>query len=892
MIADKKTGLKLLTLLTVLTAAVMGLMFSMSKLISISHDTTVKKEKLVIDVVPDGEELSFNLEDKVKPILGKIGNLTDVQNDIVLEDLVVDLTTGIEDYVLEFTDFFGKKQEYSLKFDYVNYIKFIELDHARNEVGVVLVSPKAEVFNGEMIPEGEWYFDKEMSIEFDQREIGKQTKAYAILSEPPKVDFNVTFDLGDNNQIEKTLVEGSKLGDLDIPQPQPQAGYKFAGWDPALDLDLVIDRNLHYEAQYEIDETQKEFNYVINYLEKDTDQLIKSVTNKGYINENIEVTDLDIPGYKLVDGQETSLLVLEDNSAKLDLYYEKDTNKWITITFEESEGVTLTGNLTYEVIKDLALNDELQPTITLPAAEAKAGYKLKDPLFVDSLENAYQETLVLDADTTFTAQYEIDKTNKDFAYEINFLLEEDNTVLKEQVRGTGYIGQVITPDTEVLGFKLVEGQTTEVTVLEDNSAKLDLYYGKDSSEWVVLTFASDENTDIIGTLEYEVIKGLALNEANQPTIELPNVKAKPGYMLSDPVWTPNFALTNVLTENQTYTATSIIDITQEKYSYEINFLLEEDNTVLKEQVIGSAYAGVVIEPETEIKGYKLVDGQVTEVTVLDDNTTKLDLYYEKDETEWITLTFTHDENTTLTGTLEYEVIKDVSLNGDNQPEIILPTAEANAGYKLKDPLWDPAFSLDNVVTDDLLTQTYTARSEADQLQTNYKYVVNFLSEEDNSVLKDQITGKGYIGEIVTLTLEQLEVSGYKLVEDQETSLEILKDNSASLDVYYEKDQIEWVTVTFTHDENTTLRGKTEYEVIKGISLRGKNQPDLVVPTPVANPGYELADPIWDKEVSRDTVFNEDTEIKATSIPDVTQTNYKYVVNFLEEGSNQELARAK
>ena len=677
--------------------------------------------------------------------------------------------------------------------------------------------------------------------------------------------------------------------EVTVPMPEATEGYKVAdpAWDIILTSDTSFDVDTTITALAVVDEMQSNYTYKVNYLEKDTENVLKdATTDQGYIGEEVTITAPEIAGYKLVDGQELKVTVLADNTATLNVYFEKDLeNQWLTITFDKGEHGTISGETSYQVIKGLALNDDSQPEIIVPEITANHGYKTSDPLFVaDGV--SFDLALELTEDTTFIAQYLPDEEVDDFEYTVNYLEEGTEKVLSEPTTGKGYVGETaLVQAQQIKGYKLVEGQEPlEVEILADNSATLNIYYELNENDWVQITFVAGENIESIeGTLTYKVIKDLPLGGDNQPEVLLPTAEAKDGYKVASPAWDMLVNESTVFTdENTTITALAVVDERQTNYQYEINFLLE-DNSVLKGQVIGTGYIGQVITPDTLVPGYKLVEGQETTLEVLEDNTAKLDLYYEINEDDWVKVVFTSDENTELIGETEYSVISGIALNEANQPSVDIPTPVAKPGYKLADPIWDKTITKDAILTDDVTT--VTAKSVPDETQ-QFRYEANFLEQGTNKVLKEQVVEFGHVEEIIEIT--DLEVKGYELVENQETTLEVLVNNQAKLDIYYVASETAWVTITFNAGENAQLTGTLEYQVIKDLALNGANQPEVIVPEIEANEGYKVADPAWDILVNDDSVFTENTTITAQVEVDETYKEFGYEVNFLEQDTEKVL----
>lgn len=81
--------------------------------------------------------------------------------------------------------------------------------------------------------------------------------------------------------------------------------------------------------------------------------------------------------------------------------------------------------------------------------------------------------------------------------------------------------------------------------------------------------------------------------------------------------------------------------------------------------------------------------------VVGNETNEITIYYAKDTSQWVTITFNPGPNALTSDPVEFEVIKNHPLNDENQPTVTPPTITPNSGYKVSTQPWDPAFFADD-----------------------------------------------------------------------------------------------------------------------------------------------------------------------------------------------------
>ncbi|MCR5837347.1 MAG: fibro-slime domain-containing protein [Lachnospiraceae bacterium] len=197
----------------------------------------------------------------------------------------------------------------------------------------------------------------------------------------------------------------------DIPTPQADRGYEFAGWvmsnentegaviceEPSKEL-ITVDTV--FTAKF----NPKKYDYIVKYVDEDGNEVYPSKAVEG-ADFDSEVTEnaIDVTGYKLT-GDETKTIVINDEKNEIVFVY---TKKEYKVTFKPKDNGTITKGDPNQTVK-------YNETSTEPTVTANKGYKFVGWTTTD--ENG-KEVIVTDVnnykitrDTVFTANYEEIKT--------------------------------------------------------------------------------------------------------------------------------------------------------------------------------------------------------------------------------------------------------------------------------------------------------------------------------------------------------------------------------------------------------------------------------------------------------------------------------------------------
>lgn len=583
--------------------------------------------------------------------------------------------------------------------------------------------------------------------------------------------------------------------------------------------------------------------YTINYLEETTNKVLHTKLT-GRLPED-EILNLEphpvIPGYTLKTTVTTLKIKpsLSDDNV-LNVYYVKDPSQWATITFLFGEHATQIGfkPTSYEVIKNHPLDGENQPEIHVPDFETEAGYKI-NPDGKWSVD--ITEVLMVTKDLEIVAQVIIDEDQK-FEYTVYYKEDREyGSELAERVTGTHHLGTVIVPEHPVIPGYTLQTENREFEIQNhEYYNRFTIYYVKDPTQWIIIEFISRYCTmGGPGASSYEVIKNHPLNGRNQPNIVLRNIEGiYTGYKKAgDNDWTPAFYNDLTLEEDTTFYTNIVVDESQQ-YKYQV-FYYQKDGGGLEVHPAKTGYhhvGNLDLGSHPDVYGYKLVEGQNTNLEIYPNDYNYINVYYVRDLDKWVTVEFSGgDHGVVWSDITSYDVIKGVSLNSTTQPKPITsgPRVESYPGYKhnTANP-WSPGFNPSMNVTENTV---FVAQYAVDT-NVKFAYQINYLEEETERVLLNPKRDQHHIG---TLQLAPHPVfSGYK-PSTTKTTIEIT-DNTANniLNVYYAKDPTQWTTLTFTSGPDSTVF-EAVFEVIKGIPFHMPIQLPITPPEITAKFGYKI-----------------------------------------------------
>ena len=636
---------------------------------------------------------------------------------------------------------------------------------------------------------------------------------------------------------------------------------------------------------YEIDESQKDFAYKINYFIKGGTTKVPGINpnpveGNGYINEVITIGHpIVTTGYKVMKGQPTSLVVKADGTAEETVYYEADEAQKdfaYKINYFIKGGTTKVPGIDPNPIEGKGYIDEV---ITIEHPTVKTGYKVMKDQPANLIVKA-------DGKAEATVYYEIDESQKDFAYKIDYFIKGGTTkvpgINPNPVEGEGHINEVITIDhpTVTTGYKVMEDQPTSLIVKEDGTAKAIVYYEVDENQknfgYKINYFIKGGTTKVPGIDPNPVVGKGYINE--KILVEHPIVTT--GYKVME-----NQPTSLVVKEDGTAEVTVYyeVDHKQKNFGYKINYFINGGTTkvpgISPNPVEGKGYINQVIpidHPEVDT-GYKVCEDQPRVLIVKEDGTAEANVFYEVDKGQ---KDFAYKINYFIKGgTIKVPGIEPNPVEGKGYINEVIAVEHpvVTTGYKV---MKEQPTSL--IVTEDGTAET-TVFYEIDESQNNFSYKINYFIKGGTTKVPgidpNPVEGTGYINEVITVDHPTV-TTGYKVMKDQPTSLIIKEDEKAEATVYYEIDESQ---KDFAYKINYFIKGGTiKVPGIEPNPVEGKGFINEVINIkhPLITTGYKVME-----NQPTSLVVREDGTSEATVYYEVDeeQRDFSYKVNYFIQG---------
>ena len=671
---------------------------------------------------------------------------------------------------------------------------------------------------------------------------------------------------------------------ITVEQPIVTTGYKVMENQPT-SLMVKEDGTATATVYYEIDESQKDFAYKINYFIKGGTTKVPGINpnpveGNGYINEVITIGHpIVTTGYKVMKGQPTSLVVKADGTAEETVYYEADEAQKdfaYKINYFIKGGTTKVPGIDPNPIEGKGYIDEV---ITIEHPTVKTGYKVMKDQPANLIVKA-------DGKAEATVYYEIDESQKDFAYKIDYFIKGGTTkvpgINPNPVEGEGHINEVITIDhpTVTTGYKVMEDQPTSLIVKEDGTAKAIVYYEVDENQknfgYKINYFIKGGTTKVPGIDPNPVVGKGYINE--KILVEHPIVTT--GYKVME-----NQPTSLVVKEDGTAEVTVYyeVDHKQKNFGYKINYFINGGTTkvpgISPNPVEGKGYINQVIpidHPEVDT-GYKVCEDQPRVLIVKEDGTAEANVFYEVDKGQ---KDFAYKINYFIKGgTIKVPGIEPNPVEGKGYINEVIAVEHpvVTTGYKV---MKEQPTSL--IVTEDGTAET-TVFYEIDESQNNFSYKINYFIKGGTTKVPgidpNPVEGTGYINEVITVDHPTV-TTGYKVMKDQPTSLIIKEDEKAEATVYYEIDESQ---KDFAYKINYFIKGGTiKVPGIEPNPVEGKGYINEVITVehPVVTTGYKVME-----NQPASLVVKEDGKTEATVYYEVdeSQKDFAYKINYFIKG---------
>lgn len=327
--------------------------------------------------------------------------------------------------------------------------------------------------------------------------------------------------------------------------------------------------------------------------------------------------------------------------------------------------------------------------------------------------------------------------------------------------------------------------------------------------WTTITFKAGPLSTVEETT-YVVRKNVPFSRSDQPQIILPTIVADLGYE-PHPMgnWSPNYYVSDSVSEHRDYIAQVAVDLNQ-KFGYTVNYLEKSTNKVLHEVKTGETYIqsefyiGNQFGFHPDIEGFILEPDQPLKMSITSvPSANVLNIYYTKDPSKWVTLTFIAGENATIEQS-EFEVMKNKYLADPNQPEGVPPEIVPNPGYKVNPTgAWSPAFS-----EPILEAKTYYAQVIVDSEQWR-DITIKHMGEDllgVSTILLDTVVVNKAITTSIILADVQKTFTGYTFDPTNLVSYVVTNETTQEITIKYIRNKH---TITFDTNGGSTTPSPME-----------------------------------------------------------------------------------
>ncbi len=666
--------------------------------------------------------------------------------------------------------------------------------------------------------------------------------------------------------------------------------------------------NFYYEKRTDL-------SYTVNYLEKDTNEVLvsaKTVDGQTF-EESVTEDAIDIVGYDKPEvASQTITIKVEGNT--IDFYYTKRTNLSYTVNYLEqgagvdgadlvlSEPKVVTGQTFKAEVTESAIDvagyvkPEASQTITIGVENnvinfyytkrADLSYTVNylerigdeeksvaptktvnEKTFKESVtENAIgvtgynaaeptSQTITIGVENNVINFYYTKKG--DLTYTVNYLEQGTNAVLAtaKTEGGQTFKSEVTENAIDIAGYNKV-APTTQTIIIEAENNVINFYYTK--------------RTDLSYTVNY-VEKGAGEDGAD---LVLATAKTVGGQTFQNKVTEQAIAIDgyNAPTEvEQTITIGvegNVITFAYTKrtdLSYTVNYLEQGTNkpVSLAKTVENQTYKAEVTEQAIDVPGYNKVDPVEAKITIGVNNNV-INFYYTKRADLSYTVNYLEQDTNAVLASAK-------TVNDQIFESEVIESAIDIAGY---DKPEEASQSITIDVNGNVINFYYTKR-------TNLTYTVNYLEQGTGVVVKTAKTVENKtFKEAITENAEAVE--GYNAVAPTSVSFQVgVGENDAF---------IENQTFTFQYTKRTDLNYTVKYVDADGNNVAdpkivtGQTFQAEVTEEPIAVEGYTCDAQPYTFTIE---VSNDDVVFTYTKRGDLS-----YTVNYLEQGTNKPLATAK
>ena len=657
--------------------------------------------------------------------------------------------------------------------------------------------------------------------------------------------------------------------------------------------------------------------YTVNYLEKDTDEVIHPAKTTGKQVFETEITSadevIDIDGYNY-DSVDKEKLIIGTGENVINIYYTKRNDLSYTVNYLEKD--------TNKVLHTQKNKTEMTFKAEVKSADEKIDI---DGYNYDSVD---KDSLTITTSENVINIYYTKRT--DLSYKVNYLEKTTNKVLHEQkVQENMTFESVVTSTNEVINidgynYDSVDKVTLKITTGEN---VINIYYIKRNDLSYTVNYLEKDTNKVLH--EQKIQDGMTFESVVTSTNEVIDID---GYNYDS---VDKDTLTIGTGEN----VINIYYTKRDDLSYKVNYLEKGTNKVLHDQktVENKTFGETIISTDEKIVidgyNYDSVDKDSLTITTGENviniyYTKKTDLSYTVNYLEKDTNKLLHNQKIQDGMTFETEIksadevidINGYKYDSADKESVKITTGEnvINIYYTKVDGLSytvnylekdtneviNPAKTKDGMTFEDVVNSSnevididgYNYDSvDKDSLtigtgenviniyytkRNDLSYKVNYLEKGTNKVLHDQKVQENMTYEsVVTSANEVIEIDGYNYDSVDKETLTITTEENV-INIYYTKRTDLSYTVNYLEkDTNNVLH---EQKVQDGMTFESVvNSSDEVIDIY----GYNS------DSVDKDTITIT-TGKNVINIYYTKRNDLSYKVNYLEKGTNKVLHEQK
>ena len=590
----------------------------------------------------------------------------------------------------------------------------------------------------------------------------------------------------------------------------------------------------------------KSYPYVVNYLEKDTNEILHKPKQGdelvyGTVINSID-EKLDIDGYNYDSADKDTLTIGIENNV-INLYYTKRTDLSYKVNYLEKG----TNQVIHEqkVQNGMTYDDEV---ISADEVIGIDGYNY-DSVDKDSLKITTGENVINIYYTKRT----------DLSYTVNYLEKDTNKVLNPQKNvGNKTFGEVITSNDEIIdidgyNYDSVDKNSLKITTGEN---VINIYYVKRSDLSYTVNYLEKDTNKVLNNPR--VVNNVTFGT----TITSENEKIDIDGYNYDSVDKTTLTIT---------TGDNIINIYYTKKNdliYKVNYLEKTTNKVLHDQKVqgGMTFEASVDAADEiiDIEGYNFnsVDKETLKIGTGENviniyYTKKNDLSYKVNYLEKTTNKVLHDQKVVENMTFEDTVDSSkevITIDGYNYDSVDKATLTITTG-------------------ENVINVYYTKRNDL-------SYTVNYLEKDTNKVLNEPKIQNGMTFEsVVNSADEVIQINGYKYDSVDKDTLTITTGTNV-INIYYTK--ITGLSYTVNYLEKDTNIVINPAKTVDGVTFEDTIDSSKEI---IAIDGYNY------DSVDKD-ILTIGTGENIINIYYTKRTDLSYKVNYLEKGTNKVLHEQK